>query len=80
MGTKVCSSRRIAATIPVIVATGLFSSYLQTVQAAEKPPTSYSPVVIPEDFDTIAARMEAAKPNIEERQAALLQQRYDLKD
>ena len=37
-------------------------------------------MVIQEDFDKIAARMEAAKPKIEERQAALLQERYDLKD
>ena len=46
----------------------------------EKRPSSYMPVVIPKDFQSIAARMEAAKPQIEEKHAALLQERYDLAD
>ncbi len=43
-------------------------------------PSSYSPVVIREAFETVVARMEAAKPQIADRQAALLQERYDLGD
>ena len=43
-------------------------------------PSSYSPVVMHETFEQVAARMEAAKPEIEQRQAALLQERYDLSD
>ncbi len=52
----------------------------QTASAQQKLPSSYSPVVIPEEFETIAKRMEAAKPQIMERQMQLLQERYDLSD
>lgn len=43
-------------------------------------PSSYSPVVIKEAFDTTKARMEAAKPDILKRQMTLLDERYDLAD
>lgn len=43
-------------------------------------PTSYSPVVITEDFKDIMARMSAAKPAIMKRQMDLLNERYDLSD
>jgi cytochrome c peroxidase len=46
----------------------------------EPRPSSYSPVVITEPFETIQKRMEAAKPQVMERQMQLLQQRYDLSD
>jgi len=48
--------------------------------ADETRPSSYSPVVIQEDFEKTVARMEAAKPQVIERQAALLHERYDLSD
>ena len=48
--------------------------------ADEKRPSSYSPVVIPEDFEKTVARMEAAKLQLAERQATLLHDRYDLSD
>jgi len=48
--------------------------------ADETRPSSYSPVVIREDFEQTVAAMEAAKAQIIERQAALLQDRYDLSD
>ena len=48
--------------------------------AEEKRPSSYAPVVIGEEFDKVVARMEAEKPAIEQRQASLLQERYDLSD
>jgi cytochrome c peroxidase len=43
-------------------------------------PSSYAPVVIREDFEQTAAAMEAAKLPIINRQATLLQDRYDLSD
>jgi len=46
----------------------------------EQRPSSYSPVVITEAFETIQKRMEAAKPQVMERQVQLLQERYDLSD
>ncbi len=46
--------------------------------AADPPPTSYSPVVITEAFDTIKSRMEGQKRGIVQRQKSLLEQRYDL--
>lgn len=49
--------------------------------AAEKSPaTSYSPVVIKEDFSATVDRMSAAKQEIMQRQMKLLEQRYDLRD
>ena len=49
-------------------------------QAKKSVPTSYAPVVITEPFDTIRTRMEAEKPKIQQRQADLLAERYDLAD
>lgn len=43
-------------------------------------PSSYAPVDIKEDFPTTLKRMEAAKPEIEQRQQKLLEERYDLGD
>ncbi|UCE99688.1 MAG: cytochrome B6 [Planctomycetota bacterium] len=40
--------------------------------------SSYSPVVITEDFDSIMAKMKAAKPEVMNRQMDLLHERYDL--
>jgi cytochrome c peroxidase len=42
--------------------------------------TSYSPVAIEEDFDSIMARMKAAKPDIMKTHMALLEARYDMSD
>jgi cytochrome c peroxidase len=42
--------------------------------------TSYAPVAITEDFDSIVARMKAAKPEVMKRQMDLLRERYDLSD
>lgn len=49
-------------------------------QEAGKKSSSYSPVVIQEDFATVMSRMIAAKPAIMQRQKALLEERYDLSD
>jgi cytochrome c peroxidase len=50
------------------------------VWAADKPPSSYAPVVVHEEFAKTVAKMEAEKPAIERRQGALLIERYDLSD
>ncbi|MHC4158460.1 MAG: cytochrome B6, partial [Planctomycetota bacterium] len=42
--------------------------------------TSYAPVAITEDFDSVLTRMKAAKPEIMKRQMDLLKERYDLSD
>lgn len=47
-------------------------------QSAAKMASSYSPVVITEAFETIMARMKAAKPEVMKRQMDLLGMRYDL--
>jgi len=41
-------------------------------------PSSYAPVDITEDFDSIVKRMEAAKPGIQKAHEDLLNQRYDM--
>ena len=46
----------------------------------KKPPTSYSPVVMGQSFDETVAKMRAAKPAIEAKHKALLQERYDMSD
>lgn len=43
-----------------------------------KLPSSYAPVVINETFQSILQRMSAARQSIDDKQQALLQQRYDL--
>ncbi|MCC6125849.1 MAG: cytochrome B6 [Pirellulales bacterium] len=48
--------------------------------SAQQPPTSYSPVVMPEDFAKTVAKMSAAKPEVMDRHAKLLGERYDLSD
>jgi len=49
-------------------------------QETGKRSSSYSPVVIQEDFASVMSRMSAAKPGIMQRQEALLEERYDLSD
>jgi cytochrome c peroxidase len=44
----------------------------------DKRPSSYAPVDIHEAFSSIMTRMSAAKPEVMQRQLALLEQRYDL--
>jgi cytochrome c peroxidase len=54
-----------------------------TIAYAQQPPaqrgaTSYMPVDIKEPFASIMARMKAAQPEVQKRQADLLAERYDL--
>ena len=48
--------------------------------AYAKKQSSYAPVVITEDFDSVVQRMKAEKPQIMKRQMDLLNERYDLTD
>lgn len=66
-----------------IACTTLATTALLIGQAAaeqEAGRTSYSPVVIKEDFATVMKRMIEAKPGIQRRHQQLLQQRYDMRD
>jgi len=47
-------------------------------QEPGKPPSSYAPVNLNQDFGAVMARMNAAKPDIMKRHLELLNERYDL--
>lgn len=64
-------SRTVIGGLAAALVTGLVA------QDAKKP-SSYSPVVIKEEFSSVMSRMTAAKPAIMKRQMALLEERYDL--
>ncbi|NJD78199.1 MAG: cytochrome B6 [Candidatus Methanoperedens sp.] len=51
-----------------------------TVDNSSMKSSSYLPVVIKEDFETIMARYKASKPETMQRQMNLLNERYDLSD
>src|SRR5258708_19193660 len=73
-------SKRTLSWTALTAATALVS--LTVAYAQQLPPqrgaTSYMPVDIKEPFATIMARMKAAQPAIQKRQADLLVERYDL--
>jgi cytochrome c peroxidase len=56
------------------------SAWCGHAQDTGKVPSSYMSPVITEPFSSVVARMKAAKPEIEARHAALLEQRYELGD
>jgi len=64
----------IALTISLVIY-GIGLTYAQTPTRGK---SSYSPVVISEDFHSIQARMKAAKAEVMKRQMDLLHERYDL--
>lgn len=80
MRHKTVPCHGIAPAIVAVVVVGLAFLPAPCTGADETRPSSYSPVVIREDFEQTVARMEAAKAQIIDRQAALLQDRYDLSD
>ncbi|MGI8991086.1 MAG: cytochrome B6 [Bryobacteraceae bacterium] len=63
----------------ILTATVLAAAGLLSAQAPAKP-SSYQPVALHEDFQSVMARMKAAKPEIMKRQMDLLAERYDLSD
>ncbi len=56
----------------------LATACVTAVVAQDKKPTSFSPVVIQEDFASVVKRMSAAKAGLMKKQAALLEERYDM--
>ena len=64
----------------VVFSVVLITSVVVCSRAIGEKMSSYSPVVIKESFETIMARMSAAKSGVMKRQMDLLNQRYDLSD
>lgn len=64
----------------VVFSVVLITSVVVCSRAIGEKMSSYSPVVIKESFETIMARMSAAKSGVMKRQMNLLNQRYDLSD
>src|SRR5262245_13664122 len=50
----------------------------ERAREAGEQPSSYMPVDLHESFDAVLSRMKAAKAGIQQRQATLLAERYDL--
>ena len=66
-----------------VLATCMRAAIAQDASGEPKPPKNVaikSPVVAPEDFPSVMARMQAAKPEIQQRHLDLLKLRYDLGD
>jgi len=64
--------------VPLVVAMLIYGLVL--AQEAEKKKTSYAPVVITEEFESIMTRLQAEKPAVMEKHMDLLNERYDLSD
>ncbi len=62
----------------LVVATAVAIGIVRADEARKKGVSSYAPVVITEDFDSVVQRMQAAKPRIREQHMRLLEKRYDL--
>lgn len=61
--------------------TVVFLAMILSISYAQEPPaSSYSPVVIKENFRDTVKRMKSAKAAVMKRQADLLKERYDLRD
>src|SRR5215217_3885471 len=60
------------------VATTAASLTLAYAQQPQRGATSYMPVDLKEPFAAVMARMKAAQPAVQKRQADLLAERYDL--
>ncbi len=63
----------IMATLPLL-------SMVAGQDPASRGKTSYAPVVVEEDFESVVSRMTNAKLAIVKRHRALLEERYDLSD
>ena len=66
--------------IRFLIIVGILAVFTASNAQESENKSSYSPVVITEDFSTIMSRMKAAKPEVTKRQMALLAERYDLGD
>ena len=70
------------ALFPALAVMAVFT-FLGSGYAQKQPPvgeTSYIPVAVTENFDSIRERMEKEKDTLMQRQARLLEERYDLSD
>ena len=74
-GTKSASRWAFLAVVGLTLAFGRADA-----QQGERGQSSYMPVDITESFDSIKARLSAAKPAVEQEHNALLNERYDLSD
>ena len=63
-----------------IMATVLLLSMVSGQEPPSRGKTSYAPVVVEEDFESVVSRMTKAKPAIVKRHRSLLEERYDLSD
>ncbi len=68
------------ASVAITAVVSLVASIAAAQDVAERGKSSYSPVVIEEDFAQVMERMRRAKPAITQRHQTLLEQRYDLSD
>jgi len=59
---------------------GVAALVVMAVAQSQQKPSSYAPVTGLDDFKTVVARMEAAKPEIMKKHMDLLAERYDLSD
>src|SRR6266436_2219671 len=75
---KLSRSTRAWMFLTAIGATVASLTLAQAQQEPQRGTTSYMPVDIKETFASIMARMKAAQPAIQKRQADLLAERYDL--
>lgn len=64
----------------LIIAVPLLVLGIIYAQEYGKKETSYAPVVIKEDFETIMSRMKAEKPEVMKRHMDLLKERYDVRN
>ncbi len=60
--------------------TAVFMTVGGVIASAQRGDTSYSPVAITEEFETIRQQYVDLKPEVEQRQRELLEARYDLAD
>ena len=63
-----------------IAAIALLAALAAAAADDDEKPTSYGPVVIKKSFETVMARMQAAKPEVTRRHQELLERRYLLAD
>ena len=66
--------------LSTILTTGFIILGVSYAQDTSQKSTSYAPVVIKDDFETVMARMKTAMPAVMKKQMDLLNERYDLSD
>lgn len=72
-----CGRTALAILVVLVFAVAIWH---QVALWAQQPPSSYSPVVMQEEFEKTVNKMSAAKAEIMQRHMDLLKERYDLSD